>query len=120
MPEDQALTDQPAQRRLARLHLLARAGDQGGKLQTIALGEFESGNWAIPAEVANQTIGAEIHLHERQADKSWMAGHIVGARPSDTMPGRFVLRFKVDRSLCRTHRTGWGMEQARVWSDESP
>jgi hypothetical protein len=118
-PEDQALADQPSQRRLARLHLLARAGDQGGKLQTIALGEFESGHWAIPAEMAAQMISAEIHLHERQADKSWMAGHVVGARPSDTMPGRFVLRFQVDRSLCRTHRTGWGIEQSRVWAEES-
>jgi hypothetical protein len=105
-------------RRLARLHLLARTSDQGGKLQTIALGEFESGNWAVPAELADQATGAEIHLHERQADKSWIAGRIVGARPSETMPGRFVFRFKVDRSLQRTHRTGWGMEQARVWEGE--
>jgi hypothetical protein len=105
------------QRRLVRLHLLARGGDQGAKLTKGGPVELESGNWSVPADIAEQAVGAEVHLHEKQTEKSWKAGRIVALRASDDWLGRFVFRFLVP-NLARTQRSGWGMEQARVWEEE--
>ncbi|WP_182356464.1 hypothetical protein [Komagataeibacter europaeus] len=106
-----------AERKLLRLHLLARSDDQDRKLMSVGLGECESGHWVKLLDAAPAAIGAEIHLHERQGDRSWKAGRITGWRPSEVLPGRIVFRFKVDPMLQRTQRSGWGNEQARVWED---
>ncbi|MFW7267464.1 hypothetical protein ACMAUO_05770 [Gluconacetobacter sp. Hr-1-5] len=105
------------ERHLAALHLLARTEDQKDKIWKIGPGEYESGNWSIASSSANRAIGAEIHLHEKQAEPSWLAGRILGWRPSETRPGYVVFRFKIDRSIQRCHRNGWGNEQAWEWAD---
>ncbi|MBB2205542.1 hypothetical protein [Gluconacetobacter takamatsuzukensis] len=103
------------ERRLVALHLLARADDQRDKIQKVGPGEYESGNWSITPSSADRAIGAEIHLHEKQADPSWLGGRILGWCPSEVRPGCVVFRFKIDRSLQRRHRNGWGNEQAWEW-----
>ena len=106
------------ERKLSRLHLLARANDQERKLKSVGPGECESGHWAILPETAALAMGAEIHLHERQGEPSWKAGRIIDWQSSSEILGRVVFRFKIDPSLQRTHRKGWSNEQSRVWEDQ--
>lgn len=102
-------------RKLLRLHVIARSGQQDGRLKsTETRGEFESGRWTATEAFADQAVGAELHLHERRADQSWKAGTIISWKPSD-LPGRVVFRFRLDPRLHRTQTEYWGMEQARVW-----
>lgn len=105
------------ERRLVALHLLARAEDQKDKIRKIGPKEYESGNWSITPSSADRAIGSEIHLHERQAESSWLAGHILGWCRSETLPDRIVFQFEIDRSIQRRHRNGWGNEQAWEWDD---
>ncbi|MFT8896352.1 MAG: hypothetical protein ABF968_05245 [Acetobacter sp.] len=107
------------ERKLSRLHLLARADDQERKLMSVGPGECESGHWAISEEIAVCAVGAEIHLHERQGERSWKAGRIIDWKFSPEIPDRVVFRFKIDPLLQRTHRKGWGNEQSRVWEDQN-
>ncbi|MFT8423409.1 MAG: hypothetical protein ABF665_18180 [Gluconacetobacter sp.] len=104
-------------RRLVALHLVAREKDQQDKIQKIGPKEYESGHWRISQSSANRAIGAEIHLHNRQAESSWLAGRILGWRPSEALPRRVVFRFEIDPSVQRLHLRGWGNEQAREWDD---
>ena len=104
-------------RRLRALHFVARADEQKGKLVPLGDGVFESGNWAVAESTAALARGAILHLHERQDEPSWFAGTIIGSRPSDTVPGRTVWKFTLDRSLCCRQREGWSQEQARVWEE---
>lgn len=107
-------------RRVRRLHLLARPGLQQGHITIVGKDEVESGDWRATEDLANAVIGAEIHLHEAQQSKSWHAGTIIGWRWHESGNGRVVYRFRVNRGLARFQRTGWPSrgEQRVVWEDE--
>ena len=105
-------------RRLLRLHLIAKTDQQSGKLmKTDTAGELESGNWSVTPVVAEAAVGAELHLHEKQDARSWKAGSITGWRPSESRPGCVVFRFRVEPRLSVKQVDGWGNEQARVWRE---
>lgn len=104
--------------RLRRLHVIAKPGRQDGKLvATDVPGEFESGRWTATGTVAGQAVGAELHLHEGQHEKSWKAGTIISWRASD-IEGRVVYRFRLDPKLSSLQRKNWGNEQAREWDED--
>ena len=105
--------------RLTSLHFVARAAEQEGKLVALGDGIFETGHWSKCRGLAPLATGAILHLHERQSERSWIAGPITGSEPSETEPGRMVFRFRSDDALRACLAGGWARDQARVWEMET-
>lgn len=83
-----------------------------------ARGLYESGDWVFAVKVLVALVGAEIHLHQRQADPSYLAGRVVGWRkvPSTGVFQRYALAFTVDPASAGavTDRAGWRRERKVV------
>ena len=105
--------------RLVRIHLLARQANPDGKVVDLGRGEMETGDWVAAAATAQASVGAEVHLHDRQGDPSWRSGIVVGWRWHPTKTRRVIYRFRLDDGLRRTELSGWGSgrEQRHVWSE---
>jgi hypothetical protein len=75
---------------------------------------FETWEWYVSDEVAQEAIGGRLYLHEQQKRPPWHGGTITGWRPSDT-PGRKIFTYTVDRPfrdvVCPEN---WGQEKAIV------
>ena len=90
------------------VHFVARREENTEKLRRLSDNTYESGNWRVPAQKADSLKGAQIHLHERQKARSWVAGLIEDWRWSPAEPDRVIFRFKRDDTLCREEPNGWG------------
>ena len=77
-------------------------------------GQFETGNWHVAKNVADEATGGRIHLHETQGDPAWHGGTIVGWRPHPTEQGRLIFTYVVDGDFRVRRRDGWGQEKAIV------
>ena len=75
---------------VVRVHLYAKPNAQAGKVTRVSPDELESGDWKIAEEVAESAVGAELHLHEYQQERSWRAGTITGWRLHQSGNGRVV------------------------------
>ncbi len=92
---------------IIRVHLYAEPNAQAGKVTRVSSDELESGDWKITQKVAESSLGAELHLHEVQQERSWRAGKITAWRLHQSGNGRVVFRFRVDDTLRRFQRSGW-------------
>ncbi len=90
------------------VHFVARQKGNAAKLRKLSDELHESGNWRVSAQTADSLKGSEIHLHERQKGRSWVAGRITGWTWSPAEPNRVVFRFKPDDTLRREDPDGWG------------
>ena len=74
---------------------------------------YETGNWVISDQIANEAIGGRIYLHENRKAPAWHGGTITACR-SSSLPGRQIFTYTVDGPF-RVHCTeGWGQEKAIV------
>ncbi|MDP3226966.1 MAG: hypothetical protein Q8N13_03205 [Acidovorax sp.] len=81
-------------------------------------GLYETGDWVFALKSVAATVGAELHLHQRQADPSYLAGHVVGWRKvlRTGFFQRYALEFIVDPAATGaiTDRGGWRRERKVV------
>jgi hypothetical protein len=80
--------------------------------------EYESGFWSIPYHRAQESIGAAIYFHEKQASPSFFGGIITGIRVNEDLPwiGRIIFSFQALKGFKGniTSRHGWSMEKKIV------
>ena len=82
--------------------------------------EWESGNWDVSQEKAASLVGKRIYFHEKQAERSYFGGVIIGFHvlPENhpETPGRIVFTFTRDEQgkdfLAGTD--GWRNEQKTI------
>ena len=77
---------------------------------------YESGNWVVSNERADEAVGGWIYLHETKKGKSWHGGTIQGWRAFDGT--RKVFTYKAEGELRVLCSNGWGQEQATIRRDE--
>lgn len=73
---------------------------------------YESGNWTVSDERAEEAVGGRIYLHETKKGRSWHGGTIQGWRAFD--PTRKVFTYKAEGEIRVVCSDGWGQEQATV------
>ncbi|MDP4026838.1 hypothetical protein Q8W71_30020 [Methylobacterium sp. NEAU 140] len=73
---------------------------------------YESGNWAVSDERADEAVGGRIYLHEKQRERSWHGGTILSWRPFDA--SRKVFTYRAEGQIRVLCPGGWGQEQATV------
>ncbi|KNY20256.1 hypothetical protein [Methylobacterium sp. ARG-1] len=77
---------------------------------------YESGNWTVSDQRADEAVGGRIYLHETKKGRSWHGGTIQSWRAFDTNRKVFTYRAHGDiRVVCSG---GWGQEQATARRDE--
>lgn len=74
---------------------------------------YESGNWVVGDQVANEAVGGRIFLHETQAERAWHGGRIVAWRPAQD-PSRKIFTYVVDGPFRVVCRENWGQEKAVI------
>ncbi len=74
---------------------------------------FESGNWVVSEHVANDLIGGRIYLHERQDEKAWHGGKIMGWRHSEEA-SRKIFKYVVDGPFRIVCPGRWAQEKAVI------
>jgi hypothetical protein len=107
------------QKAVERLHFVAKQEEQSNRLREAGHGEMQTGHWCCSRRIAEASVGAEIHLHNRQHEPSYLAGIIIGWEPHLPDPRRVVFRFHPDISLIREEHTRWGREKAIVYRNGS-
>jgi hypothetical protein len=74
---------------------------------------FETWEWSVSDEVAQEAVGGRLYLHEHQKRPAWHGGTITGWRPSGT-PGRKIFTYTVDEPFRIICPGNWGQEKAIV------
>lgn len=101
---------------MSQIHLVEK--HRGYRLLDPSRGLYISGDWVFGRKVPPTLVGAEIHLHKRQVDPSYLAGTVVGLQPapSTSRYRRFALIFLVNRAAAgaTTPRKGWRRERKLV------
>lgn len=95
------------------LHFICRHGRSHRKVgQQI----YETGNWAVSPEVAEQAIGGRVYLHERQDEAAWHGGTITAWRHAEENSERVrvVFTYVVDQPFRVKCKEGWGQEKAII------
>lgn len=91
------------------LHFICPQGRNHAKLGPYT---YESGNWTVSDERADEAVGGRIYLHDTKKGRSWHGGTIQGWRAYDATRKVFTYKAEGDiRVLCPG---GWGQEQATV------
>jgi hypothetical protein len=96
------------------LHFICK---QGVNHKRIGNSEYESGDWVIADDTANDAIGGRIFLHEAQNAAAWHGGRILSVRASKET-GRKVFVYAVDGPFRVKCKNGWGREKAIIREDE--
>jgi hypothetical protein len=76
-------------------------------------GRFESGDWYVSDDVANEAIGGRIFLHEKQSSPAWHGGRIVAWRPTKNLT-RKIFTYEVDAPFRFVCRENWAQEKAVI------
>lgn len=97
------------------LHFICR---HGLNQKRIGIQLYETGNWAVSREVAQESIGGRIYLHEHQETEAWHGGTIIDWRESDELrknqSARLIFTYRVDKPFRIRCPGGWGREKAIV------
>jgi hypothetical protein len=76
---------------------------------------WDSGNWVVATDTAQQLVGKSVYLHKKRSTPSFFGGTILSYRVIDSGgdAGRVVFRFRFDESHrgVSTSRSGWGQEK---------
>ena len=104
------------------IHLLERS-DNVRKTDRLK-NEWESGSWAVAADVAQKLIGGSIYLHRSKQQASHFGGQILSYRIEETGPfaGLVVFNIRADAD-CKgivTDRKGWSKDQKIFWDTPQP
>ncbi|RWP14866.1 MAG: hypothetical protein EOR01_30620 [Mesorhizobium sp.] len=75
--------------------------------------QFESGNWVVSNNLADEALGGRIFLHETQSSPAWHGGKVVGWRDS-AKEGRKVFTYVVDGPFRFVCRENWAQEKSVV------
>lgn len=97
------------------LHLICKHGDRHSRIEGQT---YETGNWSISDDTANELIGGRIFLHEKQDEAAWHGGAIKSWRVSPEDPTRKVFTYEVDGPFRIKCKSGWGREKAIVRDSE--
>ena len=92
------------------LHFICPHGD---KWTNLGNNKFETGNWTMGQQAADESIGGRIYLHEHQRDVAWHGGKIIAWRPSDEA-GRVIFTYQVDGPFRVRCTESWAQEKAIV------
>jgi hypothetical protein len=79
-----------------KIHLIEKLG----LFQRVDGNIYESGNWDISTQKADELIGGDIYFHKKQKETSFFGGKILGYRiydEDDELRGRIIFRFEYSR-----------------------
>jgi hypothetical protein len=83
--------------------------------------EWESGNWYLKLDKAEQLVGGMLYLHEAQDVRSRFGGKILSVREiaDGADKGRVVFRFQAQPAGVdiRAGRDNWSQEMKIVWEE---
>ncbi len=91
------------------LHFICKHGLNHEHLEGNA---FETGEWVVSEQVADEAVGGRIYLHERQNDPAWHGGTITAWRTEED--DRKVFSYVVDGPFRVRCTENWGREKAII------
>jgi hypothetical protein len=91
---------------------------QGRNHTRLGSDTYESGNWVVSDERANEAVGGRLYLHETKKGRSWHGGTIQSWRAFDDT--RKVFTYKAEGEVRVLYLSGWGQEQATVRRASQP
>lgn len=97
------------------LHFICKHGDRHSRIEGQT---YETGNWYINDDTANEFIGGRIYLHEKQDEPAWHGGTIKSWRVSPEDSTRKVFTYEVDAPFRIKCKNGWGQEKAIIRSSK--
>ncbi|MDO6461738.1 hypothetical protein Q4485_13590 [Granulosicoccaceae sp. 1_MG-2023] len=75
---------------------------------------WESGNWAVTPEVAEEAVGGDIFFHKQRTSPSYFGGKVLSFRQTESDAGevRVVFEFEMTQGHRgqKTDRKGWTSE----------
>jgi hypothetical protein len=92
------------------LHFVCKRGEN---FKRVGDAEFETGDWSVANDTADEAIGGNVYLHAAQRDVAWHGGQILKWRPSER-EGRKIFSYVSDGNYKVKCESGWSQEVAIV------